>query len=133
MAKHLPTNPERPELANRQPASSSPISPQQYPSQPQQLPLPGIIQQAMDWSGPYPPPDAVERYEAVLPGAFNRIITMAEQLQTAQVAQSKLALDYSSSNGRRGHWLGFMATILAMGGALLCAWCILERSGDGGR
>ena len=47
---------------------------------------------------------------------------MAEQLPTAQIAQSKLALDYSYFNGRRGQWLGWGATILAMGGALFCTW-----------
>jgi uncharacterized membrane protein len=64
----------------------------------------------------------VERYDAVQPGAFNRIIAMAEQLQEAQIAQSRRALDYSYFNGRRGHWLGWATTVLAMGGSLFCAW-----------
>src|SRR5271169_160553 len=103
------------------PLSPPPVPQPQNPQPPQQQLLPGIIQQA-HWSGPYPPPDAVERYDAVVPGAFDRIIAMAEQLQAAQIDQSRRALDYSHYNGRRGHWLGFVAAILAMGGALFCAW-----------
>ena len=34
------------------------------------------------WQGQFPPPDAVEKYEAVLPGAFDRIVAMAERLLT---------------------------------------------------
>jgi len=107
--------------ANQRPSSPSPATQQQHPTQPQHLPSSGISQQA-HWSGPYPPPDAVERHEAVLPGAFNRIIAMAEQLQSAQIAQSQKALEYSYLNGRRGHWLGFAITVLAFGGAFFCAW-----------
>jgi uncharacterized membrane protein len=85
-----------------------------------QLNLPGIIQQqAQHWQGPYPPPEAVERYEAVLPGTLNRLITMAEQLQAAQVQQSATALEYTQRDTRRGHWLGFATTIAAMGGAII--------------
>jgi uncharacterized membrane protein len=90
--------------------------------QPQQLLLPGIIQQqASHWQGPYPPPEAVERYEGVLPGTFNRLITMAEQLQAAQISQSAQALEYAHADTKRGHWLGFTTTGFAMAGAIICA------------
>lgn len=86
-----------------------------------QLTLPGIVQQAQHWQGPYPPPEAVERYEQVLPGTLNRLITMAEQLQTAQITQSNMALEHTKNDTRRGHWLGFITTGLAMLGAIGCA------------
>jgi uncharacterized membrane protein len=84
--------------------------------------LPGIIQQAAHWQGPYPPPEAVERYEKVLPGTFNRLIAMAEQLQSSQIEQSKLALEFAQANSARGHWLGFAGMGLAIFGALVCVW-----------
>jgi uncharacterized membrane protein len=91
-------------------------------AQPQQLLLPGIIQQqAIHWQGPYPPPEAVERYEHVLPGTFDRLITMAEQLQTAQISQSAKALEYAHADTNRGQWLGFATTGFAMVGAIICA------------
>ena len=63
----------------------------------------------------------VERYERVLSGTFNRLITMAEQLQAAQIVQSQQGLDYTQADTKRGHWLGFATTGFAMIGALLCA------------
>ena len=36
------------------------------------------IETATSWTGPIPPPDALERYEAILPGTADRILSMAE-------------------------------------------------------
>jgi uncharacterized membrane protein len=87
-----------------------------------QLVLPGIIDSAQQvhWQGPYPPPEAVERYEQILPGAFNRMISMAEQLQNAQIEQAGRALSFTQLDTKRGHWLEFFLSILAMGGAIGC-------------
>src|SRR5579863_1101619 len=76
------------------------------------------VQAQVQWQGQYPPPEAIEHYEKVLPGAFTRMITMAEQLQSAQIAESKLVAEYTQRDNRRGHWLGFSAVILAMIAAL---------------
>jgi uncharacterized membrane protein len=74
------------------------------------------------WQGQYPPPDAVERYEKVLPGAFDRIVRMAEQLQAAQIDTARRAQDYLRADTRRGHWLGWSIATLAMGAALVALW-----------
>jgi uncharacterized membrane protein len=90
-----------------------------------QLTLPGIppsIQQQTTWQGPYPPPEALERYEQLLPGAFNRMITMAEQLQASQIDEARRALSYTRADSRRGQWLGFFSTVGAMEGALICVY-----------
>jgi uncharacterized membrane protein len=71
-------------------------------------------------AGPYPPPEAVERYEKVLPGSFDRMIKMAEQLQAAQIEETRRALEYAQADSRRGHWLGWWVAIFAMVGAVAC-------------
>ncbi len=76
--------------------------------------------QTQVWQGQYPPPEAVERYERVSPGAFDRMIRMAEQLQAAQIENLRRAQEYLQTDTRRGHWLGWSVAILAMGGALGC-------------
>lgn len=83
---------------------------------------PGIqAQQTLQlWQGQYPPPDAVERYDRVLPGAFDRMIGMAERLQAAQIDETQRALEYTRADTRRGHWLGFVIAGLAMLGAFGC-------------
>jgi uncharacterized membrane protein len=74
------------------------------------------------WQGQYPPPDAVERYDKVLPGAFDRIVRMVEQLQAAQIDTARRAQEYLRADTRRGHWLGWSIAILAMGAALAALW-----------
>jgi uncharacterized membrane protein len=74
------------------------------------------------WQGTYPPPDAIERYEKVLPGSFDRILRMAEQLQTAQIDAGHDAQQALGRTTRRGHWLGWSIAIIAMGAALLALW-----------
>lgn len=81
-----------------------------------QIPLPAI-QAQQSWQGPFPPPEAVERYEKTLPGVFNRIVLMAEKMEAAQIEQSAIALENSASEGRRGQYLG--AGIGAL--AIVCA------------
>ena len=66
------------------------------------------------WQGQYPPPEAIEHYERVLPGSFDRMIGMAERLQAAQIDESRRAHDYTHSDNRRGHWLGFFTAVFAM-------------------
>jgi uncharacterized membrane protein len=73
------------------------------------------------WTGPYPPPEAAERFEKLLPGSFNRILTMAEQTQAAQIRINEKAQGYLRDDTRRGHWLGWTSTVLAMIGAAVCA------------
>jgi uncharacterized membrane protein len=66
------------------------------------------------WEGPFPPPEAIEAYERVLPGAFARMIQMAEQSQAAQIEETRRAQDYARCDMRRGHWLGFLSTLSAL-------------------
>ena len=70
------------------------------------------------WQGQYPPPEAVEHYEKILPGSFDRMISMAERLQAAQIEESRRAHEYTHSDNKRGHYLGFSAAVIAMGFAL---------------
>ena len=85
-----------------------------------QLVLPGIVQQQQlqVWQGQYPPPDAIERYEAVLPGAFDRMIRMAEGTQSAQIRVVEDGLKATARDVARGHWLGFITSLAAMCGAI---------------
>jgi uncharacterized membrane protein len=84
-------------------------------------PAVGQQQTLQVWQGQYPPPEAVERYEKLLPGALNRMMTMAEKLQAAQIDQSKHSLTYLQNDTRRAHWLGFAIALAAIGGAI---WCV---------
>jgi uncharacterized membrane protein len=80
---------------------------------------PAILQQS--WQGPYPPPEAVERYEKAMPGFFNRIVSMAERMEAAQIEQSALALTIQRDATRRGQLLRFVVAVIALFLAVFCA------------
>ena len=48
-------------------------------------------------AGPLPPPEAVERYELVMSGAFDRILTMAEQEQQNGFERNRTVLEHSGT------------------------------------
>lgn len=83
---------------------------------PQVLPQPQI----QLWQGQFPPPDAVQKYEEVTPGAFDRIIKMAERLQAAQIEGTERAQNYAAADSKRGAWLGFTASVISTLGAIGC-------------
>jgi len=70
-------------------------------------------------SGLLPPPETVERYELVLPGAFDRILTVVEEQQRATIAREDRLLTVherdSSSNrifAHCGQIFGFTIVVL---------------------
>jgi uncharacterized membrane protein len=114
----------------KSPVGDSPLSPETtanahfIPEVGAQYGLPGILgvqqrQEVQVWQGQFPPPDALERYEALLPGAFDRLMTMAEEAQAAGIEPNKQANAYFRADVRRAHWLGVGVTVLAMVGALI--------------
>ena len=94
------------------------------PFLPPGIPLPRGMQvqiQAQFWQGQFPPPDVIEKYEKITPGSFDRIIQMAEKLQSAQIEETKRAQDYTQKDAARGQRLGFWSIIAAVIGATICA------------
>jgi uncharacterized membrane protein len=78
------------------------------------------LQQIQVWSAPFPPPKAVSEYEQMLPGSWDRFLTMAEQSQAAQILTMRNAQEYCRRDTKRGHWLGASALFAAMGCAVYC-------------
>ena len=89
---------------------------------PMMIPMGAVAQQqqVQVWQGQFPPPEAIERYEKTLPGTFNRMVTMAEQLQAAQIEDSRRAMELARKDTKRGHYLGFFVAIAAIASALGC-------------
>ena len=79
------------------------------------------VQQSSSWQGPYPSPDAVERFEAILPGAFDRILTMAEKAQDSQLETNENAQLFLQRDVMRSHYLGAAISALALVCATGCA------------
>ena len=70
------------------------------------------------WQGPLPPPQALEAFETAHPGSAERIITMAEREQAAQVAIVQRDMENERSATQRGQWLGFLLPVLFGAGSV---------------
>ena len=71
------------------------------------------------WKGPIPPPAILEEYEAALPGAADRIISMIAEKQAAhRMALEALVIGGDSQRSRLGIIFGFIITLAALGGAV---------------
>lgn len=81
----------------------------------------GIAAQVSIWQGQFPPPEAVRVYDEVHPGAWHRIIAMAEKQQDAVIQASAQAMDYQQKDTRRGQVLGALVTLACIAGAVYCA------------
>ena len=61
-------------------------------------------------AGPLPPPETVERYEVVLPGSFDRILTMAEQEQQNKFEHNRSGWRFAL----RGQVFGFVSVFMVI-------------------
>ncbi len=77
--------------------------------------------QTQVWNGPFPPPQAVDAYERLLPGSFNRILVMGEERQKAELALASKATDAAIADTKRANWMGYSVNFLALvlGGAFI--------------
>ena len=95
------------------------------------------------WSGPLPPPEALQRYDAIMPGAAKRIFEMAERRHQHQIDQEKSIIDLeqyalgladrAASSDAFLNKLGLVfAFIVALGGMGIGAWLIATGKTGGG-
>jgi uncharacterized membrane protein len=72
------------------------------------------------FSGPLPPPEALERYNQIVPGAAERIIVMAESQHSHRQGLEKHVIHSNVSAQRLGTVLGFIvAMTVVIGGMYL--------------
>lgn len=70
--------------------------------------------------GPLPPAEAFEKYEAVCPGAANRIIFMAERQAEHRQELEKAIVTASNRNSRMGIISALLLAILVLIGGVIC-------------
>jgi uncharacterized membrane protein len=66
------------------------------------------------FAGPLPPPEAFQKYEAVLPGSAERILKMAEEQGTHRRSLESKALNEDTRGARRGQIFAFILTVLTI-------------------
>lgn len=86
-----------------------------------------VVYRGASWSGPLPPPEVFQQYDAIAPGATNRILAMAENRQQHRIDMEKAAsaredkiLASDVSQSKRGLWFAFISALFVIGsGAFL--------------
>jgi uncharacterized membrane protein len=83
---------------------------------------------AAHWSGPLPPPAALEQFETIVPGAAERILALAESEHAHRVSAERSALQAEIDDDaacrafeRRGQWMGFTVSVGSVLGAAAVA------------
>lgn len=81
-----------------------------------------VVAQSAQWSGPLPPPEALQKFNEVIPGGAERILKMAELEQRHRFEREGQALVAAVSDTKRGQWLGAVVAVVAIGGAVAAAF-----------
>ena len=81
------------------------------------------------WSGPLPPPAALEQFERSSPGAANRILKMAEKEEEHRHEQERGMLKSDTSARSRGQIMAFLLAVLVISGGI---WLISDGKGTEG-
>lgn len=68
------------------------------------------------YSGPLPLPSDFEGYERVVPGAADRILTMAETQQKELLKQASKEQEANIKENRRAQWFAFILGLFVIGG-----------------
>ena len=74
--------------------------------------------QAAAFSGPLPPPEALERYNQTLPGLAERIIVMAESQHSHRLELEKHVIHSNVSAQKLGTVLGFVVAMTTVIGGI---------------
>ena len=78
-----------------------------YRAQPEPDQQLALVQETYHHSGPLPAPEILSKYDEILPGAAQRIISMAEKEQTSAIDSRAFALRETAAETKRGQWLAF--------------------------
>ncbi len=78
------------------------------------------------WSGPLPPPAALEQFERSSPGAADRILSMAEKEEEHRHEQERGMLKSDTSARSRGQVMAFLLALITILGGI---WLISDGKG----
>ena len=79
-----------------------------------------VAHESVSFSGPLPPPNHLEHYEKVLPGAAERIFKMAENQSLHRRNLETKVVDSGISDSKKGLWFGLL---IGLSGFLLVGYC----------
>ena len=82
-----------------------------------------------EFSGPLPPPNIIKRYEDILPGAADRILSMAENQAKHRQEIEKKMIDSEARDGLLGVCFAFILGISCIIAGIIIAFLVPQSSG----
>jgi uncharacterized membrane protein len=76
---------------------------------------------SQSWTGPLPPPAALVQFNDAIPNGADRIMSMVEREQAHRIDYESKRLKSLSSDFKRGHYIGGLVCLCAIGGAVYTA------------
>lgn len=101
------------------------IPPQAKPSESMER----FVIAAQSFSGPLPPPEILKKYEEVVPGSADRIISMAERQGSHRQKLESDVVASNIGNERMGMIFGFTICLLAISGGI---YAVMHGKSAGG-
>jgi len=74
---------------------------------------------SQQWVGPLPPPEALSRFDAIVPNGAERIFKMAEDEQSHRIESENIGLIASIAEAKRGQVLGATISIISLLSAII--------------
>ena len=87
-----------------------------------------LAQVSQSYSGPIPPPQILEEFERIIPGAAERILHMAEENGKHQREMERSALNMVASTTRRGQHYGLLIGLTAFITCIVALWLGSEKT-----
>lgn len=81
------------------------------------------------WSGPLPPPEALEHFNRVVPGCAEKIVDAFVQQSAHRRSLESMVVSGSEARANRGQWLIYSLLLLVVVGGIVVA---LRSTGLGG-
>ena len=97
--------------------ASKPLRAPQSANRPSQ-----VVSTSQQWSGPLPPPAALEHFNAILPNGAERIVSMVEREQAHRLGLESALLKATAGDTKRGHWLGGAISLASIAAATWTAY-----------
>jgi len=72
------------------------------------------------FQGPLPPPELMERYNQIIPGAAQRILNIFESQVQHRQALEQAVIKSDIRDSRLGLYLGFFVSVFAVIGGVIC-------------
>jgi len=85
---------------------------------PEEQRVTAVMSAVYRFSGPLPPPEELAKYEQILPGSANRIISMAEQQSSHRQELEKTVIGANARTQTWGLVSAFIIAMTAIGGGI---------------